>query len=178
MIEHWFALPVSFVIADEATQKMIADQYEDSREQIEALLKEGTWGDNITTTFNTCKNLMKEHRLCILTQMVCEQAEQLLKGECEITESWVNYSDKYAAQGAHIHLHEGISGVYYLQTNGQDGNLKLHAPYQQLDRNFDAVAYTPQVGKLILFPAWVMHSVMVNKTDHRRISISFNVRKL
>jgi ectoine hydroxylase-related dioxygenase (phytanoyl-CoA dioxygenase family) len=31
------------------------------------------------------------------------------------------------------------------------------------------------VGKLLLFPGWLQHSVKKNKTDDLRISISFNL---
>ena len=30
-------------------------------------------------------------------------------------------------------------------------------------------------GRLILFPAWLHHEVPVNRTEHERVSISFNI---
>jgi ectoine hydroxylase-related dioxygenase (phytanoyl-CoA dioxygenase family) len=38
--------------------------------------------------------------------------------------------------------------------------------------------YLPENGKLIVFPSWLEHSVLANKTNEIRISIAFNVNKV
>ena len=37
------------------------------------------------------------------------------------------------------------------------------------------IRYTPQVGKLVLFPGWLPHGIMTNTTDNKRVSLSFNI---
>ena len=41
----------------------------------------------------------------------------------EIMESWFNKGEKHSYQNYHIHAGADISGVYYHQTNGKDGNI-------------------------------------------------------
>jgi uncharacterized protein (TIGR02466 family) len=78
-----------------------------------------------------------------------------------------------------------ISGVYYYQTNGKDGDICFINPFNAA-RYFDFGRvssrsnniYTPTVGRLLLFPSYVQHKVRPNKTDNTRISLAFNfVRK-
>ena len=45
---------------------------------------------------------------------------------------------------------------------------------QTLD-NSNTVTYTVKTGALILFPAWLMHDVPPNRSQDRRVSVSFNV---
>lgn len=177
MIEHWFSTPISFCTAALEVRQVTQIQYEKRRMEIEALLKHGTWADQIATTFDSCKNLIEQFELTVLKEFIIGQAAQLLHKKLVITESWVNYADKYAYQSYHQHEHEGLSGVYYLQTNGNDGKIKFHSPCPQLDRSMDAVTFTPEVGKIILFPGWLGHSVGANLSDDLRISIAFNVRE-
>jgi uncharacterized protein (TIGR02466 family) len=48
-------------------------------------------------------------------------------------------------------------------------------PYGNIaEKHYDV---KPAVGKLLLFPGWLEHSVEKNKTDDIRISISFNLHR-
>lgn len=82
----------------------------------------------------------------------------------------------------HAHGHADISGVYYFQTTGNDGDFYFEHPNRQLLETSVAfselaskVVYKPQVGRLILFPGWMEHGVFENKTNSERVSISFNI---
>ena len=94
-------------------------------------------------------------------------------------ESWVNVSQKYGYQERHNHVAKrtfrvGISGVYYIQTNGHDGNLEFFPP--DLYEGHYPATYTvqPEVGKLVLFRSELYHRVRANLTENDRISVSFN----
>ena len=100
-----------------------------------------------------------------------------------ITSSWFTKTTK--GRYAHEHDHNGldISGVYYLQTNGRDGNLVLSNPLRMLSNNFIMYMTTcrdQQVileqGRLVLWPSFIKHRVETNTTDDDRISISFNIK--
>ncbi|MCY1183751.1 putative 2OG-Fe(II) oxygenase [compost metagenome] len=41
--------------------------------------------------------------------------------------------------------------------------------------NTDQVVIAVSDGSLLIFPAWLPHSVSVNRSDRLRISVSFNV---
>tara|TARA_B100000945_G_scaffold206986_1_gene166591 strand:- start:62 stop:688 length:627 start_codon:yes stop_codon:yes gene_type:complete len=100
-----------------------------------------------------------------------------------ITSSWFTKTTK--GKYAHEHDHHGldISGVYYLQTNGHDGNLVLTNPLRMLSNNFimfmtccrDRKVGLEQ-GRLVLWPSFIKHRTETNTTDDDRISISFNIK--
>lgn len=105
------------------------------------------------------------------------------KYKVKFTSSWftITNKDKYA----HIHNHgeSDISGVFYLKTNGKDGNLffpysNIHLKNNKFFRQtniskpFDV---EPKVGRMILFPGSLEHGVRTNDTDNERVSFSFNI---
>lgn len=86
---------------------------------------------------------------------------------------------------AHTHNHgfADISGCYYVKTDGSDGDFIFENPNLSMSSSkcFMGVMNSrykikPEVGKLILFPGWLMHSVGTNKTNNERVSVSFNIR--
>jgi len=72
--------------------------------------------------------------------------------------------------------------VYYVQSNNQDGELSLRNPNVMLQSNYvmsmidPDKLITPEVGALYLWPGMIEHQTATNKTDHERISLSFNIR--
>jgi len=99
----------------------------------------------------------------------------------EITQSWVSLFKKNNYGHIHNHGTSDISGVYYYKTNQQDGDLFFEPanPHLRTSVCFFGLGsrfkYTPEEGKLILFPGWLRHGVQTNTTDNTRISISFNI---
>ncbi|HSH42011.1 MAG TPA: TIGR02466 family protein [Arenicellales bacterium] len=108
---------------------------------------------------------------------------------------WANINPKYAYNRHHNHPHALWSGVYYVQVPDNAGLLyfsdprpQAHVltPYYDIERRkpdtWNEVYYQPQEGRLIVFPAWLMHGVQPNLSerdgrDGDRISISFNFRQ-
>jgi len=99
-----------------------------------------------------------------------------------ITQSWFTKTNK--GQYAHLHEHGGadISGVYYLQTNGKDGNLKFLDPHKSYSSNyiFECLTSTdPELpleeGLVALWPGLIQHRTEPNDTDDVRISLAFNI---
>jgi hypothetical protein len=173
MIEYWFPTPVYFHYADPDTIKNIDDEYRSHEDAIIGRLSSYSWGDNIKTTFND-RDLIERYDLRKLELLILSCTKEFMGGgDGLVHQSWVNYSDRHSFQGVHHHSLGGISGVYYLQTNQEDGNLEFHHLVPLI--NDEAISYKPEVGKIILFPSWAPHSVKVNKTDGTRISISFNL---
>ena len=101
----------------------------------------------------------------------------------EILESWMTKTIKGRCAREHSHGSYDISGVYYLDTNGNDGNLiftntnhnlESNMLLHKLIRNGDA-AMPLKNGKIFLWPGQLRHKTLINETDHERISISFNI---
>ena len=83
---------------------------------------------------------------------------------------------------AHLHDHNyyDIAGSYYYKTNNKDGDLY----FQCMNPNASSLVFqqlskphfiTPEVGRIIMFPGWMLHGITTNKTSHTRIGISFTI---
>jgi|TARA_R110001592_G_scaffold144045_1_gene367045 uncharacterized protein (TIGR02466 family) len=96
----------------------------------------------------------------------------------------INFSEGY--NKPHMHPNSLWSGVYYVKTPNNCGDLKIEDPksvslmvmpnrkeplpsYAEREIN-----YKPVAGRLIMFPAYLNHCVEPNKSNDIRISISFN----
>jgi len=85
----------------------------------------------------------------------------------------------------HTHPNSKVSGILYLQTPPGSAKLRLHDPrpfrdfvdYPRLnDKDYDFIDLEVQAGVGYVWPAWVAHEVLVNKSgDKGRIAIVFNM---
>lgn len=102
---------------------------------------------------------------------------------------WVNVFDRGAGNAAHVHGGNYWAAVYYVRVGeGEGGRLRLHDPrapglrmHAPLLRFADAGrelahAIDPRAGQMVLFPAWLMHSVEPWEGEGNRISIAMNIR--
>ena len=101
-----------------------------------------------------------------------------------ITESWFTKTSKGQHAPIHAHGNSDISGVYYLQTNGNDGALVLKNPMNCTNNNIIMFLNSMKWGEkrmplkeglLLLWPAFIEHGTFVNETPEDRISFSFNI---
>ena len=98
-----------------------------------------------------------------------------------IDSAWITLNQHKEHSRLHNHGSSDLSGVYYIQTNGEDGDLYFHTPadmwavsYLTAHLHCDLYA-KPEVGKIFLFPAGLMHGVTGNDTKDDRVSIAFNI---
>jgi uncharacterized protein (TIGR02466 family) len=96
--------------------------------------------------------------------------------------SWILKIKKGHFAHSHNHAPTDISGVYYYQTNENDGHFFFESPntYFETSNCFknkygQRFLQKPEVGKIIFFPGWLRHGVFLNSSDNDRISISFNI---
>ena len=100
---------------------------------------------------------------------------------------WANINPTDGMNQPHIHPNSLFSGVYYVKSQPKAGRLKIYDPRPGVqfimptrkpgnpgrdmwrDANIE-----PVVGRIIMFPAWLWHSVEPNKSNDLRISVSFN----
>jgi len=113
--------------------------------------------------------------------------EEWLDREPILGNMWANINPKEGSNQPHIHPNSLFSGVYYIKSNPQAGRLKIYDPrpgaqivmpvrkegqppkHLWRDANLD-----PIPGRIIMFPAWLWHSVEPNQSNDIRISVSFN----
>jgi uncharacterized protein (TIGR02466 family) len=107
-------------------------------------------------------------------------------GGVEITGCWANVNAPGTAHGIHSHPNNYLSGVYYVRTPPGADSINLHDPRVQTGiirppvtaltaQNTDMVVIHVQPGRLLVFPAWLQHSVSVSAAECERVSVSFNV---
>lgn len=103
--------------------------------------------------------------------------------------SWIVKHNKNHWGQIHYHGNSLLSGVYYLNTPPNSGNINFHKnclhmntfpPSIRMEYNienhFNADQYSiiPEAGKIIIFPAHLQHSIDTNKSDSDRYSCAFN----
>lgn len=103
----------------------------------------------------------------------------------KIADCWLNVYKQGNTQEIHNHPNVDLTGIYYPTSSELDGNLVLKSPFadtmhetplSSLNSLSPDYVYIPtETSNLILFPSYLMHSVMPNKSD-TRVSISFNVK--
>ena len=99
-----------------------------------------------------------------------------------ISEAWFTKTTHLRYAPHHNHGDSDVSGVYYLDTNGKDGMIKIKSPNRYFVGNYVYSIMTAsdcsiplKNGILGLWPAILDHSTEANETDHERISLSFNI---
>ena len=104
----------------------------------------------------------------------------------EITGCWVGVNATSAAHHVHTHTNNFLSSVYYVQTQPGADTINFHDPRiqttimrppvtQLTGENTDQAVVQVRDGTLLLFPAWLPHSVDANSSDRPRISVSCNI---
>lgn len=106
-------------------------------------------------------------------------------------QAWANVFGKGAGNAAHIHGGNYWAAVYYVRVgDGEGGRLRLHDPRAPaLRMHAPLLRFTnagrelmhpivPVAGQMVLFPAWLMHSVEPWDGDGERISIAMNIRSV
>jgi len=104
----------------------------------------------------------------------------------EITACWATVLAPGAEHRVHDHPNNFLSGVYYLRTHAGADTINFHDPRSQAGvirppvteltaENTEQVVVRVQDGTLLLFPAYLRHSVDANASQQDRISISFNI---
>ena len=114
----------------------------------------------------------------------------LSKNKQILNNMWFNINLYKDFNISHNHSGDDISGVYYIKTPNEGGNIVFEHPAKDLYdyyllnienpeevNNYNARTWwmPSKANILYLFPAWLNHSVETNKNKtEERISISFN----
>ena len=104
----------------------------------------------------------------------------------EITGCWANIHPSDSILIAHCHPNNFLSAVYYVTVPPGGHQITFHDPRiqhyiltpaveQSNTHNSEHVFFEVEEGLLLLFPAWLVHSVPASTSNERRIRISFNI---
>lgn len=150
---------------------------------------EGTWhsSDNLhlNAKFTQLKILFNEAITLLWQMQKCSKTDF----EWDYKALWVNISKFGDHTFPHAHWgHAGslFGGVYYPQVPKNSGNLRLFSPDKKLTSvgGFNLKQLTPfhlptyidlevKSGQVVLFPNWIGHGVLSNKSFKDRISYTF-----
>lgn len=192
---HVFPIPIVTSVIDETiieNSLKLVNEFVESTGFVEPVAP-----GELLTTFYKDKNFLGNLNDRALLNVINEKTREffevlgLRKHDCfiEIT-SWLQYNQPNSYFVRHDHYGALTSGVIYLQTPINCGNLMFHNPlearrvtstffnrvkHEENDYNFNHVSYTPVKGEMIMFESWLQHSVGQNLSNENRIAISFNV---
>lgn len=104
----------------------------------------------------------------------------------EVTGSWATVLSRGATHRYHSHPNNFLSAVYYVRTHPGAQVVNFHDPRSQASvirppvtgltaENTDQVVVPVSNGTLLMFPAYLPHSVDEVTSDEERISVSFNL---
>jgi uncharacterized protein (TIGR02466 family) len=100
-----------------------------------------------------------------------------------VTQSWLNYTNKNEYHHTHNHPNSLVSGVFYFNADTDYDEIVFFNPkYNQIE--LPIIKYTDyntfecglkiKTGDLILFPSSLQHAVPTKSGDNERISLAFN----
>lgn len=103
---------------------------------------------------------------------------------------WANVNGPGTGNAPHVHGGNYWSAVYYVKVGeGEGGRLRLHDPRLPALRMHSPVLrftqagpevvyrFRPRAGQMLMFPAWLSHSVEAWEGSDQRISIAMNIRR-
>ena len=105
-------------------------------------------------------------------------------------QGWTNINGPGNSNMKHNHPRCHLSGVLWIKVPKDSGVIVFHSPeifnrFQELDCYTEEFCYnsncymthdfTPNEGKILIFPSSLEHEVMKNESNEDRISVSFNI---
>jgi len=104
----------------------------------------------------------------------------------ECTGCWANINPTGGKNSSHTHPNNYLSGVYYVAVPDGAGKIEFADPRPQAGVIMPAsgkwnkftgnkIAVPVMPGRLVIFPAWLSHSVAANTSQEERVSIAFNI---
>ena len=146
------------------------------------------------TTFNS-SNLAVDPNWEFVCKFILSMAYQLIGKDCasniHLTSLWATLYPNSSYVPEHIHNNSLYSGVFYVKTSTNCGNIVFKDPSyiaktmasktmaSKISPKFPMVdiVHTQEVsdGMMLLFPSWLPHSTQPNQSDEDRIILSFNL---
>jgi uncharacterized protein (TIGR02466 family) len=148
--------------------------------------------DNSFVGYNDNDKILELERLSILNDRIYNCIHEFVelyglnKDYWYIAKSWITVTEPGGSINMHNHTGHGglISGVVYLDAPVNCGNIVLVNPYpfrdrfpfiRQTDENASYYKITPEVGKVLLWPASVNHGTERNESGKMRLSLAFDI---
>ena len=183
------------------TYKLENKEYTDVQDELQSvvdeLYAEEHWGPNsnwnsssqyLSNKGNFIESILKSKDMKVVKKFIMHHCFNYMammnvkpKYKPSIETSWLTLSKPGLSSHVHDHGTSHISGVYWFKTNGQDGDIVFRNSFKALKCNpiissfAHENSFSPDQGRIVLFPGFLDHSVNENTTNEDRISLSFNI---
>ena len=137
----------------------------------------------------------KDYSFKSLSESIAKQAGIFAEGinleVKQLKDLWYNINNYKDHNIIHNHIghNNKLSGVYYVRAPKNCGKLVLYHPGKFVEHSWSLKIpdghhnqwtgsvwrVVPKPGKLVIFPAWLDHSVEPNLSKSPRVSFSFNI---
>jgi uncharacterized protein (TIGR02466 family) len=166
--------------------KKVCKQYLKNNESVKKSNIGGEQTDNIIAV--TCNNAVLNNLIDIINRKLDVLKNELqIHNDIKVYDFWINRNNQYNYNLTHTHGDVTFAVVFYVSANEESGELVVHRPnsselslYKILGSNAafvnDSISYFIQPKRFIIFPGWIPHSVLPNKSNKPRISIAFNCK--
>ena len=162
--------------------------------EVEELSKHGTWRNGSLNVESSHQTIQTIHRLPAfkpLTKKILENSSECLQAcgyhefltsTLRVTNMWFNVSGKGDYLFPHTHPGSICSGAYYLDSD-ESHKISFYDPYKNIiehpqeinDISLDVVSMPCSIDTMYLFSSDFHHGVTQQKSDARKIVISFNL---
>ncbi len=143
-------------------------------------------------TWQTDTDLQDKPQMAELNKRVMVAGDGVLdflgfeKSPMIISGAWANFGPPETSHHEHVHPNNFLSVVYYVKAPKGGHTINFIDPRPQAHvmsprvvkpshNNASLVSVDVAPGQLILFPAWLRHSVDVNRSPEERLSIAMNL---
>ena len=147
--------------------------------------------ENISLSSDT-KNILENKKLLFLKKILLKEfytfkndVLKYTKNNFEITTSWIALCNKKQKSNLHNHQNCMYSGILYLQTNENSGDIMFDDLANFSNFKLDCDSYNtynskswrikPVNNMLIFFPSEIYHQVLENNSNIDRYSLAFNL---
>lgn len=139
-----------------------------------------------------------DERIFDFSQFILQSSWNILKRQGYLMENyhtvfesmWLQTYEKHSHMAQHVHANNNqIVGFYFLEVPENSVQLILHDPRsgktqinlddanpKQITGASPQIVITPQVGQLILTPAWLAHSITANQSDKKVKFVHINIQ--
>lgn len=185
-VHNLFPFPVLEALLDKESISKEVD-FIMSKIQEDGVLRSNAGNNFQTTVFSVLDDWELTELNKSINQTLKVFADQVLCYDYEklyITQSWINVNPPETSHDYHNHKNSVLSGVLFLHTAQDCGNMILYKPERDITPKvkFDETNYftwanryfSPIDNQLLIFPSNLYHSVSENKSDITRVSLAFN----
>jgi len=143
------------------------------------------------TSFNS-GNLLEKEEWAEVSAFIYDFANTMVRSmydgpnRLSLINMWTTVYPEGAFVPEHIHANSLLSGVFYVKAEENCGNIVFHDPayiaktmfvrdkysFPTVNTNFE---HQVRAGNMVIFPSWLPHATLANKSGQNRIILSFNM---